>query len=319
MAMTKSDTLNYRGMLFQVGANQTPFVNLISGRSYRSASFAFPMGQTWTPGSASQPSISEDASSTTLTPATITRSEITNTAQIDQKPVSVSFKKQSQNGLMSGLNTNDGNPVVDELVFQQKAQLKKMAIDMEYSFHRGTYAAATNTATAATTRGIEAGTTTNAVNASSARLSKQLMDSAFKLMADNGSPFQDVIIFCNSFQKQLISNIYTYLPMDRNFGGMNIKQIETDFGTVGVIFSPQVSTSVIEIVETSVCAPVFVPVSFVTDGNVGPAPVDMNGVDVLWQPTAITTGARGGFLYSQYGLDYGPETYHGKITSLATS
>lgn len=319
MALTKSDTLNYRGPLFQIGANQTPFLNLISGRSYRSASFAFPMGQTWTPGSASQPSITEDASSTTLTPATITRSEITNTAQIAQYTVAVSFKKQSQIGLMSGVNTNDPNPVTDELVFQRMAQLKKMAIDMEYSFLQGAYAAATNTATAATTRGIIAGTTTNAVNASSARLTKALVDSALKLMADNGAPFQDAYIFVNSFQKQMISNIYTYAPMDRNVGGMNIKQIETDFGMLGVIFSPQVTTSVLQIVEASACAPVFVPVSFVNDGNVGPAPVDMNGVDVLWQPTAITTGARGGFLYSQYGLDYGPETYHGKITSLATS
>jgi hypothetical protein len=43
------------------------------------------------------------------------------------------------------------------------------------------------------------------------------------------------------------------------------------------------------------------------------------GIDVLYQPVATTAAARGGFLYTQIGLDYGPEEYHGSITGLATS
>lgn len=62
MALTKTDTLNYRGELFLVGQYQTPFIRAISGRSARSNSFVFPMAQPYSLASASQPDITEDAS-----------------------------------------------------------------------------------------------------------------------------------------------------------------------------------------------------------------------------------------------------------------
>lgn len=320
MATTKSDTLNYRGELFLVGAYQTPFIRAIAGKAKRTNSFLFPMAQPYSLTSASQPAITEDASIVAGTPTTITRAEDTNTAQIMKYDVAVSFKKQSQYGVMSGINTNDGNPVVDELTFQKTAQLRQMAIDTEYSFLQGAYAAATNTATAAKTRGLIAGTTTNAVNASSAKLSKALFQELLRTMAGNGSPFQDPVIMVNAFQKQLLSDIYGYAPMDRNIGGLNIKQIETDFGMFGVIYDPFMTTSVLQVAELSVCAPVFVPFSFAADGGIMDVKATSpEGIDVAWVPTGTVAAARGGFWYTQVGLDYGPEEYHGKITSLATS
>jgi hypothetical protein len=52
---------------------------------------------------------------------------------------------------------------------------------------------------------------------------------------------------------------------------------------------------------------------------VNPSIDNVNGVDILYQPTAITNAARGGFFYTQFGFDYGPEEYHGSITGLATT
>jgi hypothetical protein len=70
----------------------------------------------------------------------------------------------------------------------------------------------------------------------------------------------------------------------------------------------------------SICAPVFVPVTYARDGNVEPQMQSAGAVDVLFQPSTVVMGAaRGGFLYTQIGLDYGPEEYHGSITGLATS
>lgn len=320
MATTKSDTLNYRGELFLVGAYQTPFIRAISGNAKRASSFTFPMAQPWSLTAASQPAITEDASIIAGTPTTVTRAEDTNTAQIMKYDVSVSFKKQSQSGLMSGINTMDGNPVVDELAFQKTAQLRQMAIDTEYSFLQGSYAAATNTATAAKTRGLIAGTTTNAINASSAKLSKSLIQELLRTMAGSGSPFQDPVIMVNAFQKQILSDIYGYAPMDRNIGGINIKQIETDFGMFGVIYDPFMTTSVFQVAELSVCSPVFVPFTFAPDGNLQATSITSpEGLDVAWVPVSPVAAARGGFWYSQLGLDYGPEEFHGKITSLATS
>ena len=316
MALAKSDTLNYRGELFLIGANQTPFINMIGGRAVRASSFTFPMAQPWALSSASQPAITEDASVSAGTPTTYTRAEDTNTAQIFKYDAAVSFKKQSQYGLMSGINTTDANPVTDELAWQKQAALRQMAIDMEYTFLQGAYQAASTTGTAAKTRGIITGTTTNAVAASSAALSKALIDNLLRTMAAAGSLFQDCMLFVNAFQKQALSNVYGYAPADRVVGGLNIKTIETDFGTFGVVFDPQMPTDTLLVAEMSVVRPVFVPVVFSEgDGVVS----SQAGIDVLWQPTAVSAASRGGFFYAQAGLDYGPEEYHGKITGLATS
>jgi len=315
--MTKSDTLNYRGELFLVGQNKTPFLNAIAGMSKRSSSFTYAMAQPWALAAASQPSVTEDASTSTLVPITYTRAEDTNTAQIFQYPVQVSFKKQSQYGLMSGINTNQGNPVTDELTFQKLASLRQMAVDVEYSLLNGAYAPATNTATAATTRGIITGTTTNAVAAGGAALSRTLIDQLLRTMAASGALFQNSAFLVNAYQKQQLSKIYEYVPQSRNEGGSNIQMIETDFGVFRAIYTPNIPTSTLLVADLSFCSPVFVPVRF--SENTGMVNDSVDGVDVLWQPTATTAAAYGGFLYAQIGMDYGAEENHGKITGLATA
>lgn len=315
MAMTKTDTYNYRGELFQSGKKKTPFFNLITEKSMRTNSFLFPTSQTWTLSAASQPSIAEDDSVGTLTPSTTTRTENTNTAQIFQYTVSVSLKKQSTFGFMSGINTNDPNPVANELDFQKMVQLEQCALDMEYSFLNGTYQAAANTATAAKTRGIISAISTNAVAASSASLSKGLIDELLRTMANSGAPWTDPVIFVNGFQKQAFSGLYAFAPQDRKIGGANIQLIETDFAELGIVYDPQVPTDTVLIADVAYCSPVFVPVMPMNGGIID----SMEGAEILWQPTAVTAASYGGFFYSQAGLAYGPETYHGKITGLATS
>src|SRR5512133_31080 len=144
MAMTKSDTLNYRGELFLVGQNQTPFTRAIAANAKRSSSFIYSMGQTTSLASASQPAITEDAAAAAGTADTYARAEVTNTAQIFKRDVSVSFMKQSQSGQMSGIN-NMQDGVMDQYEFQKATILRQIAIDLEYSFLQGVYAAATNT------------------------------------------------------------------------------------------------------------------------------------------------------------------------------
>jgi len=318
MALTKTDTLNYRGELFLIGQNQTPFLRTIAGRAARSNAFVFPMAQPWALNAAAQPAITEDDSVAAGTPTTYTRAEDTNTAQIMKYDAAVSFKKQGTFGQLSGINTLDGAPITDELAFQKAAALRQMAIDLEFSFLQGAYQAATNTATAAKTRGIIAGTATNAVAASAATLSEALIKQLLRTMVGSGAPMANPVVFVNAFQKQKLTEIFGYAPTDRNVGGLNIKQIETDFGMLGVVYDPFMPIDTLQIAELSVCRPVFVPVSFSGNNN-GITNDSVDGVDVLWVDTAITGAAKGGFYYSQVGLDYGAEEYHGKITGLATA
>jgi hypothetical protein len=56
--------------------------------------------------------------------------------------------------------------------------------------------------------------------------------------------------------------------------------------------------------DMSVCSPMFCP---------------YEGQVISDVATAVTTAKKGGFLYAQVGLDYGPEEYHGTLTGLKAS
>ncbi len=306
MAYTDREDLNYLGDLFLIGANQTPFLNMIGGlsggKSYKS--FQFPLAQPWALSAASQNTQSEATSAAAGTPTTITRAQDYNTAQIMKYDVEVSYAKQSTTGEFSGIQVDGNQPVQDELAFQKTGQLRQMAIDVEYSFLQGTFVDVSGAATNQTTRGIIEGTATNAVAAGAGALSKDMIQELLRDMAGTGSQFINPVIFVNAFQKQALSDIYGYAPTDRNVGGVNIKTIETDFAVLGVVYAPQMATDTLQIAEMSVCSPVFVP---------------YNGQAISYTDTAVSAAKKGGFWYTQVGLDYGPEEYHGKITGLATS
>ena len=306
MAYTDRADANYLGDLFLIGANQTPFLNMIGGlsggKSYNS--FNFPVAQPWSLSAASQNAQSEAVAAAAGMPTTITRAQNYNVAQIMKYDVATSYAKQSTTGEYSGIQVIGNQPVQDELAFQKAGAFRQMAVDVEYSFLQGAYVASSVPATEQTTRGIIAATSTNEVAAGATDLDKDLIQELLRTMAAAGSQFANPVIFVNAFQKQQLSDVYGYAPEDRNIGGVNIKQIETDFAMLGIVYAPQMATDTMLIADLSVCAPVFVP---------------YEGQAVSWTDTAVVAAQKGGFFYTQIGLDYGPEEYHGKITGLTTS
>ena len=95
MAYTDTEDLNYRGELYLIGANQTPFLSMIGGLNVgkRTNSFQFPLGQTYALSAASQNVQTETVSAAAGTATTITRSEDTNTVQLMKYDVAVTFAK----------------------------------------------------------------------------------------------------------------------------------------------------------------------------------------------------------------------------------
>jgi hypothetical protein len=306
MAYTDREDSNYLGELFLIGANQTPFLNMIGGmgNGKTSKSFKFPVAQPWALSSASQDTQSEATAAATQTETTITRAQDYNVCQIMKEDVGVSFAKQSTTGEFAGIQVMGDQPVEDEFEFQKEGQLRQIAINVEYSYLNGTFTDSSVATTNQQTRGAITATTTNAVNAASATLTKALVDQLMRTMAGNGSVFRQPVIFCNAFQKQKLSDIYGYAPTDRTIGGVNIQTIWTDFAEVGVVYAPQVPAATLWLGDVAVCSPVFVP----HEGNA-----------VSFTDIGIVAAKRSGFWYLQTGIDYGPEEYHGKITSLATS
>jgi hypothetical protein len=124
-------------------------------------------------------------------------------------------------------------------------------------------------------------------------------------MFNNGAYFQNLVIFTGGSQKQRISDIYGYAPTDRNVGGVNIKQIETDFGNIGIVLDRMVPADKIGFFELSDVTPVF-------------QPVPMKG-NFFYEELAKTGASEDGQLFGQIGLAHGPAFLHGSITGLATA
>jgi hypothetical protein len=325
MAMTKADTYNYRGILYLYGKSKAPFLNAIAGRSRRVSSWTFPLASPWTLSAGAQTVQSEDTAVAAGTPTTVTPGQDTNVCQIMKYDVQVSFKKQSLSGdfyanSATAVNSDEPGQVLDALGFQKKAGLMQLAKNIEKSFLDSTYVAAGATSVASATRGLSEAITTNTVAAGSKKLEKTMIEELVREMIDSGAPFDNVVMVCNAFQMQQLSDIYGYAPMDRTMGGVAIDSfLVPGAGIIRTLFSPEMPAGSIFLAELSVCSPVYVPVSFVPDGNIEPV-MQGGAVDVLYQPSTVVQGAaRGGFLYTQIGLDYGPEEYHGSITGLATS
>jgi hypothetical protein len=261
---------NYTGELFLIGANQTPFLNMVGGlqgdRVRVVGDFQFPLAQPWALESASQPAISENTSLTAPTPWTYVRGQDVNTCQIFHRSVSVSYAKQSVTGQVTAdpttglIDVNDQQPVQSELDFQIAAHMRQISINTDYTFLNGAYQQATNVTTAAKCRGIITACTTNTVNAAGVQLSKDLIDTLLRTMASNGAEFRNPVILVNAYQKVRLSNVYGSAPDDRNVGGVNIQQIETDFAQLGIVWAPNIPAATLLVADMSMCAPVFLPV-----------------------------------------------------------
>lgn len=288
----------------------------LQGGSVRTVGdFEFTLAQPWALDSASQPEITETDSLTAPTASTYVRAQDRNTVQIFHKQVSISYAKQSVTGQVRvdeigslGYGHGDNSqpqPIANEKDFQIDANMRQLAIDVDYTFLNGTYQQATSSSVAARSRGIITACTTNTVDASSAALSKTLIDTLLREMAANGASFVNSVIFLNALQKQRLSNIYGYAPESRNVGGVNINQIETDFAILGVIWAPNVPTNALLIADVSFCSPVFLP-------------VPEKGV-LFYEELNRSGASEKGQIYGQVGLDYGPEEMHGTITALSTS
>lgn len=299
---------NYAGDLFTADPVNTPFLTAIGGLTggMQTEDFEFPTDSQYSLPAAKQPAITETASLTAPAATGIVRSQNTNVTQIFQEKISISYVKQSNAKHMSGLNTEgQQNNVPDEKSWQIAKTLEKIARDVEYTFLNGVYAKATSADVANKTRGMIALCSDgNTIAAGSKVLTKANLQALFKKMYDAGAIFKNMVLWVGSTQKQIITDLYSYAPTDRNLGGTNIKQLETDFGNIGIALNRFMPQDTVLAAEMSVIAPVFQPVP--GKGN------------FFYEPLAKTGASEDGQIFGQIGLDHGPKFMHGTITGLAT-
>jgi hypothetical protein len=271
----------------------------------QTTNFEFPIDQTYTHEAASQPAITEAASLTAPTAISYVRSQDTNVTQIFHEKVSIDYVKQSNAGRLTGLNTAN-SPIIppSEKDFQIMVALQKIARDFEYTMLNGVYQKATSASVANKTRGLNVAAGTQ-IAAGSTTLSKALLKQMLKAMYDNGALFMNSVIIVNSFQKQMISDIWGYVPTSTTVGGLSLNQIETDFGFLGIVLDSFQAPDTLLIADMPVVSVVTQPVP--DKGN------------LFYEPLAKTGAAEEGQIFGQLGVDHGPAFLHGCMTGLATS
>lgn len=302
--------LNYDGELFTASQTTTPILSIIGGLNggMDSANNQFATAQLYSLPDASQPAVTETESLTALTATIVTRTQEFNTVQIFRATIDLSYKKLSGAGRLSGIHTvGDRNPVANENAWQILQHLRKIARDFNYTIYNGVYNASSSVTTADKTRGMFAVTEANqVVDAEGALLSRPLMNQIFLDMHNAGAEFENIIIFCAGFQKQMLSEIYLNgkEPMSRTVGGVNVQTIITDFAEVNIAVDRMVPAAKLGIFDVSVMAPVFQPVP--EKGR------------LFVEPLAKVGASEKSQLYGQMGLDHGPPFMHGSIKNLKT-
>ena len=308
---TSFGVLNYSGMLFNKGNTRTPLSSIIGGRAKNTNHVEFVVGQSYETGGGSQPSISESASLTAPDASVVTRSQATNVTQIFQEAFGVSYAKQSDVGTLSGVNAagQTANPI-NELDFQAAAKLQKMARDIEYTFINGVYSKATSDTTVNKTRGLVSAITTNTKAMGSKPLGIWDVADMMKKIYSSNAPTFGLCLWCDAitmFQinADAVQQGLTVFPASREVGGIALSKVVTPIGEVNLYLGECLPAGTALLLNLDVLAPVHQPVP--GKGNFFLEKLAQTGAGEKYQ------------LFGQVGLDYGPEWYHGKFTSIAQS
>ena len=313
-------TPNFLGMLFRENVKKTQFLSAIGGIDGTNALFApnieFPLSVNYKMNNGSAPNISEDASMKIGTINTYVKAQTMNITQIFQYFVSVSRYRENAYGRLSGLNTAGQYPEIEsEIGFQLDANLEQMKIDMNYTALNGVYSNAGNTssANANKTGGLISGITTNVIDGEGKQTDEQItetIDTLIKTVYDV-APFDTPTLIVNSTNKMVISKAYKsvgYVEVDRNrfVAGVDIQQLVTNFGkSVYIMIDNDVPNDVVLLADLRYIRPVF--------------NVDRETGNIIVVKPLSQAGGATYELYSAFGLDYGCELCHGKITNFNTA
>lgn len=315
-----ANPINLSGALYNKTRIDTPLFNAIPNR--RNDARLFITGATYDTGYPASPvaGISETASLTAPAPIHWNRENAYNVTQIFHRAVSVSYRKMSNAGDLTNYGASatpvaalagEQNNVPNELAFQITNQLDAMRLDIENVLLNGTFQDSKGAAgTADQTRGIIEAITTNvtALSGTPELKYEHLYDLAEKVLL-SGSPYAlDQYITVMSFtQFKQLQKIITDegIKISQSTAGTNLYEVLTPFGMMRVLphrFCP-VGTVV------CICMPVMSNVE---------QPVPGKG-NFFYETLAKDGASEKGQIYGQWGLDYGPEFLHAKITGLATT
>jgi hypothetical protein len=305
--------------LLTFSAVDYPFLSRLAGVKV-AQSHEFAMSAQYALETFSAAGVSEATSVTAPTPVAYERTNEVNYVQSQHAAVSVTYDKMaSANRLrFAEVGTSGyaytGDPlqsaIADELAFQVSRAQEQLYGNLETAFMTGTRTQATSGSVAWATGGVETLVTTNVVNASSAQLSKPLIDNLLRTMFSAGAKFRRPVFFANAYQRYKLSEIYSYVPADKMNGGGTVGKILTDFGEIEIVPTRFATTSILSLVDMAYCNLVK---------QVIPGKAYMPDGLYFIEELAKTGAAERYQMYGNNGLDIGAERLHGRIYGLAVS
>lgn len=315
------DLPQYLGELHDLQPQVTPFLSAAGGlngvRFVNSREFVWQVedGEASSAGNTQL----ENAS---VTASAVPRQQVTNVVEIHQEAVEFGYTAQAVIGQLAGKNLEGMNPVRDPLAHQVNKKVGKIARDVEKSFLNGSLVNPSDNLTARETQGIIGAVTTHTINYTTGVGGKgsaytSLRECLNDLLVGMFEPTDDgnvapasedgtFVLFVGGAVKVKISGEYSgdlaYQPRDRYVGGVNIGNIVTDFGDIGIIMDRYMPSGTALLADMSVVQSVVLPIP---------------GKGAFFAEPMAKTGATDKIqIYGEIGLEYGPESFHGTITAI---
>lgn len=236
-----------------------------------------------------------------------------NVTEIHQEAVSISYSKQGarrQYGASGASPVQIGSSTVpaDELAWQLEQQFKQIARDVEKTFFTGEFSNPSDNQSPRKTRGIIQAITTNVAtttHTAATLVADDVLDLMEKVWAAGGIQEGETrTLIVNSTLKRALTRIFIkdakYEEASRNVGGVNLKTIETDFGTCNIMLDRFAPADKLIVASLEQLKPAFLEVP--GKGHFFAEPLAKTGASDKVQ------------VYGEIGLVYGNEKAHGVLT-----
>lgn len=315
MAIGTTFTLpNYTGPLFEVAKKNAKFLGAIGGlnnnafRVVNDVEFGI---TTYNLGADDSNAANQEGQNAPAG-SPIARSGVSNVLEIFHKSIELSYTKLGATARLADDAPDGANSVAAEEDFQVEQTLKKVARIVNHAFINGVYAFPADNTAPRRTRGLLSAITTNVVAADGGSGAADDLDASYvealvKMIFDNGGLEDEngAVILCNSAQKIRLDRIYGKAPDTVNVGGVMLEKLYTPLGAFSIMVERSMPQDSLAIVSLDV---------------IKPAGLLVPGKGILFEePLSLTGAAVKTQIYGELGLDYGPESFHGKITNLKTT
>jgi len=329
---TSWNTPQYHGMLLTQGLTDKHcrFLSMIGGLANlgatgglkRAKAFKYPLNSKNELDAAAQQDITENETAAVPTPRNYDRSQDEyGYIQIFHKGVGSTWASESELTKLSGLAlTGEVEALNDPFLSNFNMTMRQLAVDIEYHMLQGKVNESASADEASRMAGLFATQNkdggaahtidTNKVDCGGDALTVADIDAMLLLLKETSyAPMQNPVFIGKYSSIKNLADLYgvTIMAGPQNTIGTaygRIETIVTQAGTFPLVEIPQCPVAVIGLIDLAYISPVWLPVP---ERNGRP------GGLLFYTPVALAGAADKGQIYTQVGLTYTAEKYHGKL------